>query len=64
MIWSIVPESMIFPAPAEEAAAQVATHCGRTVLVRAGRVVTLLSSNPEDFLDTRFMPGALVQRKF
>ena len=37
-------------------------YLNRQVMVRQGRVEALLSTNPADFLDERFLPGALVGR--
>lgn len=62
MIWSVIPEEVIFSAPEKEPAAQtkVVDYLGRRVALRQGRVAALLSTDPADFLDQRFMPGALV----
>lgn len=60
MIWSVIPEDVIFQTAASSPPAQVRDYLGRRVLVRQGRVDTLLSTDPADFLDQRFMPGALV----
>lgn len=60
MIWSVIPEDVIFQTTASGPGLQVVDYLGRRVLVRQGRVDALLSTDPADFLDQRFMPGALV----
>ncbi len=58
MIWSVLP--VFFPdgtATGAGDAAQVVACCGRSVLVRGGRITRLLSTDPADFLDERFRPG-------
>ena len=65
MIWSVIPEELIFSQPAQRGqppAALLIRYLNRQVMVRQGRVETLLSTNPADFLDERFLPGALVGR--
>lgn len=60
MIWSIMPEELLFAAAEEEGSgeAQVADYLGRKVSLRGGRVEALLSSDPQDYLDQRLAPGA------
>lgn len=58
MIWSIIPEELIFASQPEQEAARITDYQGRKVLLRQGRVDGLLSTEPLDFLDRRFQPGA------
>ena len=60
MIWSVIPEEVIFQTEDHAVGPQVVDYLGRRVVVRQGRVDHLLSTDPADFLDQRFMPGALV----
>ena len=58
MIWSIIPEELIFAAEPEQDRERIADLQGRKVRLRQGRVVGLLSTDPLDYLDRRFQPGA------
>ena len=62
MIWSIIPEEFLFAAEQAEAELTLTEYLGRRVCLRAGRVERLLSSDPADYLDPRFAPGALVDK--
>ena len=58
MIWSIIPEEFIFANTGDETTPTQRQYLGRQVLVSNGRIVGLLSTNPGDFLDSRFSPGS------
>ncbi|MBR2784286.1 MAG: hypothetical protein IKD93_08910 [Firmicutes bacterium] len=61
MIWSIVPEEVIFAArPAAAKPELISAYLGRRVLLRDGRITALLSTDPRDHLDARFRPGTSV----
>ena len=60
MIWSIIPEELIFTAEPREDRGRIIDYQGRKVRLRQGRIDLLLSSDPLDFLDRRFFPGAAV----
>ncbi len=64
MIWSIIPEEIIFSGksePAEEL--MLVVHSGRKMLLRQGRIETLLSTEPLDFLSAGYAPGQLLDKK-
>lgn len=58
MIWSIIPEEFIFAGEEAAAGPSQQQYLGRQVLVSGGRIVSLLSTDPSDFLDARFSPGS------
>lgn len=60
MIWSIIPEELIFAAEPLENRGRIIDYQGRKVRLRQGRIDLLLSSDPRDFLNPRFLPGAAV----
>ncbi|MBQ1502072.1 MAG: YlzJ-like family protein [Firmicutes bacterium] len=65
MIWSIIPENVIFAAGADTAALRQIGYLGRKVLVRQvsagrGEIVALLSTDPADFLSPRLAPGSFI----
>ena len=60
MIWSIIPEELIFAAEPLVDKSRIIDYRGRKVRLRQGRMDLLLSSDPRDFLDRRFFPGAAV----
>ena len=60
MIWSIMPEELIFAAGHRSDKCRIANYQGRKVRLRQGRIDLLLSSDPRDFLDRRFSPGTAV----
>lgn len=62
MIWSVVPEELIFAEQTPEQALTIVNYLGKRVAIREGKVETLLSTDPSDYLDDRFMPGALVDQ--
>jgi len=63
MIWSIVPEEVIFATAEEEDTLTMnARYLGRQVMLRPcgeglGEIMALLSTDPADFLDERFQVG-------
>lgn len=59
MIWSIMPEDLLW-GPAEEQTSATINYLGRQIYLRNGRLEQLLSTDPNDFLDQRFSPGALI----
>lgn len=65
MIWSIIPEEVIFEDHNLKQALKKVRYLDREVLISAeddgrGRIVSLLSTNPQDYLDDRFCPGSLI----
>ena len=60
MIWSIIPEELVFAAGLSVDKSRIIDYRGRKVRLRQGRIDLLLSSDPRDFLDRRFCPGAAV----
>lgn len=65
MIWSIIPESVIFSGAADSEELYQVDYLGRKLLVRFGdnrsaQIVSLLSTDPADFLSPRFSPGAQI----
>ncbi|MGI6360731.1 MAG: YlzJ-like family protein [Bacillota bacterium] len=64
MIWSIVPEEVIFEGAEQKSSFKQIIYQGRMVIVTedAGRrqIVRLVSSNPHDYLDSRFAPGTII----
>ena len=60
MIWSIIPEELIFPPETAEPFLTPVSYLGRNVLSKNGQIYALLSTDPKDFLDERFFPGALL----
>lgn len=63
MIWSVIPEEVVFKAGEKSSDLQLTEYLGRRVILRQGRVDSLLSTDPADFLDQRFMPGSLVNQR-
>ena len=61
MIWSIIPEELIFAAEPEADRGRVVDHGGRRLLLRRGRVESLISTDPLDYLDRRFQPGTVFE---
>ena len=59
MIWSIIPEELIFPAEPKREAGQTVDFQGRRLYLRQGRIEGLLSTDPLDYLDRRFRPGTV-----
>ena len=59
MIWSIIPEELIFAAEPQHEAGRSVVHLGRRLYLRHGRIEGLLSTEPLDYLDRRFRPGAV-----
>lgn len=66
MIWSIIPEEVIFAAAEEENVLTMnGRYLGRQVMLRPcgeglGEIMALLSTDPADFLDERFQVGRRV----
>ena len=59
MIWSIIPEELIFAAGPQHEAGRSVVHQGRRLYLRQGRIEGLLSTEPLDYLDRRFRPGTV-----
>ncbi len=67
MIWSIIPEEMIFDG-AEKLSRnnyQIINYRGKKVLVMLmqngdAQIVSLISSDPLDFIDQSFSPGSCI----
>ena len=62
MIWSIVPEEVIF-GDTETSPLTVVNYLGRRVVMRSGQITTLLSTDPYDYLDSRLAPGSFLSDK-
>lgn len=62
MIWSIIPEEFLFAVDDPEQGMELIDYCGRQICARSGRVERLFSTDPADYLDPRFAPGALVNK--
>lgn len=65
MIWSIIPTELIFEGADQMKAPRYLNYQGKKLLVTEGAdgkfsVMSLLSSDPSDFLDARFAPGSVV----
>ena len=65
MIWSIIPESVIFSGAADNGELHQVDYLGRKLLVRFGdnrsaRIVSLVSTDPADFLSPHFSPGTQI----
>ncbi|MBS1348078.1 MAG: hypothetical protein HP052_01175 [Firmicutes bacterium] len=65
MIWSIIPESVIFNGADDSEELHQVDYLGRKLLVRfsdnrSAQIVSLLSTDPADFLSPRFSPGAQI----
>ena len=61
MIWSIIPEELIFAAEPKREAGQSVVFQGRRLYLRQGRIEGLLSTDPLDYLNIagkRRLPGA------
>ena len=68
MIWSIIPESVIFNAEAKEGELRQLVYKGRQVMIRSypngkNEIFALLSTDPADFLTPSFYPGALIDNR-
>lgn len=69
MIWSIIPEDLIFaalPEEKKEKERKMISYLGRQVMVeshqKGARIIGLVSSNPMDFTDARFSPGTIIEK--
>lgn len=65
VLYTIVPEEIVFKGEEEVSASQEIDYNGKRILVqpidfKSFRVVQLLSSDPSDFLITDFQPGSVV----
>lgn len=65
MIWSIIPTELIFEGADQMKAPRSLNYQGKKILAREGAdgkfsLISLLSSDPADFLDSRFTPGSVV----
>lgn len=60
MIWSIIPEEMLFAQQNIQTERIEMQYLGKRIYVRSGKLDTLLSTDPADFLDPRFVPGVSI----
>ena len=65
MIWSIIPEEIIFQDNSNEQTVKKINYLNRDVLVNyqkdgKGRIVSVLSTDPFDYLDQRIIPGTII----
>ena len=67
MIWSVIPEEIIFPQNRTEdmLSWRCMDHQGRRVLVAPGKdgtgvIMRLLSTDPQDYLDNSLAPGTKI----
>ncbi len=70
MIWSIIPESVIFATETDAAAEplRIVEYQGCRLVVRShqqgeAEIVSLLSTDPADYLKSNFAPGSLIDIK-
>lgn len=66
MIWSIIPEDIIFSQNDNNTDLIQQKYLGRQVLVRRidaskSQIAYVISSNPADFLDERIAPGSIIE---
>jgi len=69
MIWSIIPEDMIFidtHLDYQKSKKELRNYLGRQVMVikdeTGERIVSVLSSDPADFMDMRLRPGSYISK--
>jgi len=67
LIWSVVPQEIIFAGMEKLDSCRELNYRGRLLLVSTkgespgeGRIVRLLSSDPADFMDGGFAPGKVI----
>lgn len=60
MIWSIIPEEMLFAQQNAQTERIELQYLGKKIYARGGKLDTLLSTDPADFLDQRFVPGVCI----
>ena len=68
MIWSVIPEEIVFSDAAKDKPFRQVAYNGCQVIVRNhpnGKVeiISLLSSNPQDFLNSKYIPGTIINIK-
>lgn len=66
LLWSIIPEEIVFNGFEQAQEYESFQYLGRDVLVSREKngerkIVRLLSSNPKDYCDQRFSPGATIK---
>jgi hypothetical protein len=67
MIWSIIPESVIFAQEADSISLKIIDYQGRKMVVRDQNqgqyeVISLMSTDPADYMNKGFAPGSLINR--
>jgi len=65
VIWSIIPESVIFSEETESIEFRQVAYQGKQVMIRSypngkREIFSLLSTDPADFLTPSFFPGSLI----
>ena len=65
VLYTIVPEEVIFQSTEEIAASQEVVYNGKRILVqpidfKSFKIVQLISSDPSDYLLTDFQPGSVI----
>ncbi|MDP3487142.1 MAG: YlzJ-like family protein [Bacillota bacterium] len=65
VLYTIVPEEIVFQSKEEICASQEIVYNGKRVLVqpidfKSFKIVQLISSDPSDFLLTDFQPGSII----
>jgi hypothetical protein len=68
MIWSIIPEEIVFSEETNDKPFRQVPYYGRQVLIRnhtngKGEIISLLSTDPLDFLNAKFMLGTIISIK-
>jgi len=66
MIWSIIPENVIFGTENESSELRQVSYQGKQVMIRSyangkREMCALLSTDPADFLTPSFYPGSLIE---
>ncbi len=67
LIWTIIPEDLVFAGIENVKSGREVMYCGRRLLVSPmpeGKmcIMRVISSNPRDFMDPRFQPGTVIDR--
>ena len=60
MIWSIVPEEILFAQQNAQTERIEMQYLGKKIYACGGKLDALLSTDPADFLDQRFAPGVCI----
>ncbi|MEG1500383.1 MAG: YlzJ-like family protein [Clostridiales bacterium] len=66
MIWSIMPEELIFQKPDQALSAKTVSYRGKQLVIvpqedGKARIKSIISSDPQDFLNTNLLPGTIIE---